>query len=103
MQENKIIRESYWCEGTSFLIKKWDRICLQRKHMHNKAANTYDLKNKFLSIGRSKGFISKSTISDNLAMDTNILDKFINRVLNYKNYLTIILVFIILGILLYLL
>ena len=50
MQENKIIRESYWCEGTSFLIKKWDRICLQRKHMHNKAANTYDLKNKFLSI-----------------------------------------------------
>jgi len=47
MQENKIIRESYWCEGTSFLIKKWDRICLQRKHMHNKAANTYDLKNNF--------------------------------------------------------
>ena len=50
MQENKIIRENYWCEDTSFLIKKWDRICLQRKHMHNKAANTYDLKNKLLSI-----------------------------------------------------
>ena len=50
MQENKIIRANDWCEDTSFLIKKWDRICLQRKHMHNKAANTYDLKNKFLSI-----------------------------------------------------
>ena len=41
MQENKIIRANDWCEDTSFLIKKWDRICLQRKHMHNKAANTY--------------------------------------------------------------
>ena len=50
MQENKILRTDNWCEDTSFLIKKWDRICLQRKHMHNKAANTYDLKNKFLSI-----------------------------------------------------
>jgi len=58
-------------------------------------------KNKFLSIGRNKGFISKSKISDNLAMDTNILDKFINKVLNYKNYLMIIVIVIILGLSLY--
>ena len=58
-------------------------------------------KNKFLSIGRNKGFISKSKISDSLAMDTNILDKFINRVSNYKNYLMIILIVIILGLSLY--
>jgi len=50
MVENKIIRENNWCEETSFLIKKWDRICFQRKHMHNRAANSYDLKNKLLSI-----------------------------------------------------
>ena len=53
-------------------------------------------KNKFLSIGRNKGFISKSKISDSLAMDTNILNKFINKVSNYKNYLIVILIFIIL-------
>ena len=58
-------------------------------------------KNKFLSIGRNKGFISKSKISDSLAMDTSILDKFINKVSNYKNYLMIILIFIILGLSLY--
>ena len=54
-------------------------------------------KNKFLSIGRNKGFISKSKISDSLAMDTNILDKFINNLSNYKNYLIIIIIVVILG------
>ena len=42
--------ENDWCEDTSFLIKKWDRICLKRKHMHNRAANSFGWKNKLLSI-----------------------------------------------------
>ena len=58
-------------------------------------------KNKFLSIGRSKGFISKSKISDKLVMDTNILDNFINKFLNYKNYIIIILIALILATLFY--
>jgi len=58
-------------------------------------------KNKFLSIGRNKGFISKSKISDSLAMDTSVLDKFINKAINYKNYLMIIVIVIILGLSLY--
>jgi len=58
-------------------------------------------KNKFLSIGRNKGFISKSKIFDSLAMDTSVLDKFINKAINYKNYLMIIVIVIILGLSLY--
>jgi len=58
-------------------------------------------KNKFLSIGRSKGFISKSKISENLAMDTNFLDKFINKLLNNRNYLIVILLAITLGVIFY--
>jgi hypothetical protein len=50
MDQNKIIMENDWCEDTSFLIKKWDRICLKRKHMHNRAANSFGWKNKLLSI-----------------------------------------------------
>ena len=45
-----MIMENDWCEDTSFLIKKWDRVCLKRKHMHNKAANSFGWKNKLLSI-----------------------------------------------------
>ncbi len=58
-------------------------------------------KNKFLSIGRNKGFISKSKIFDSLAMDTSVIDKFINKAINYKNYLMIIVIVIILGLSLY--
>ncbi len=46
-------------------------------------------KNRFLSIGRSKGFASDSDLSDNLSMKTNVLDKFFNIYLNKKNYLII--------------
>ena len=46
-------------------------------------------KNRFLSIGRSKGFASDADLSDNLSMKTNILDKFLNIYSNRKNYLII--------------
>tara|TARA_B100000579_G_scaffold75938_1_gene58715 strand:- start:584 stop:1690 length:1107 start_codon:yes stop_codon:yes gene_type:complete len=44
-------------------------------------------KNKFLSIGRSKGFITGSTSSDNLYMKSNIIDKFFNKFKYFKKYL----------------
>ena len=43
-------------------------------------------KNKFLSIGRNKGFTSTSKISDNLSMKTNFIDKYINWFSSYKNF-----------------
>ncbi len=58
-------------------------------------------KNKFLSIGRSKGFISKSELSDKLSMKTSYFDKLINNFSKYKNYLLISLVILILAITLY--
>mgnify|MGYP001322318084 CR=1 FL=1 len=46
-------------------------------------------KNRFLSIGRSKGFSRDADLSDNLSMKTNILHKFLNIYSNRKNYLII--------------
>ena len=43
-------------------------------------------KNKFLSIGRNKGFIKQSQSSDNLLMKTNFIDKFINNFSYNKKY-----------------
>tara|TARA_Y100000590_G_C15619698_1_gene977085 strand:+ start:86 stop:1192 length:1107 start_codon:yes stop_codon:yes gene_type:complete len=56
-------------------------------------------KNKFLSIGRSKGFISAENLPDSLLMKTNILDKFKNNFFNYKNYFFYFLIIAILIIL----
>ena len=54
-----------------------DEILLQRK-------------NKFLSIGRNKGFISYSGFSDNLSMQESLLHKVKNK-LNYnKKYILIL-------------
>ena len=44
-------------------------------------------KNKFLSIGRNKGFTSDSSLSENLSMKENIIDRF---KLNFKKNLKII-------------
>ena len=46
-------------------------------------------KNKFLSIGRNRGFTSNSNLSDNLSMKTNAIDKFINKFLNNKIYFSL--------------
>ena len=46
-------------------------------------------KNKFLSIGRNKGFANKSNDLENLSMKQSFIDKLINRVKNYKIILLI--------------
>jgi len=74
-----------------FINMNKDEILLQRK-------------NKFLSIGRNKGFTSSEKLSDNLSMKTNLLDKFINKFTTNKNYFIIYIVIVILiffGLLLY--
>ena len=74
-----------------FINMNKDEILLQRK-------------NKFLSIGRNKGFASSEKLSDNLSMKTNLLDKFINKFTTNKNYFIIYIVIVILiffGLLLY--
>jgi len=74
-----------------FINMNKDEILLQRK-------------NKFLSIGRNKGFTSSEKLSDNLSMKTNLLDKFINKFTINKNYFIIYIVIVILiffGLLLY--
>ena len=58
-------------------------------------------KNKFLSIGRNKGFASTAKLSDNLSMKTNFVDKYMNWFSSYKKYILISLVVIILGIFLF--
>ena len=44
-------------------------------------------KNKFLSIGRSKGFVSNTNISDNLVMKMTSIEKVKNYIKKYKNYI----------------
>jgi len=53
-------------------------------------------KNKFLSIGRNKGFSSASKISDNLTMSPSFVDKITNKFRDNKNYFLILIVAIIL-------
>ncbi len=60
-------------------------------------------KNKFLSIGRNRGFISNSEPSESLSMKTNLIDKFVNIFSKYKNYILIIVITLIISIFLYLL
>ncbi len=58
-------------------------------------------KNKFLSIGRSQGLATSSKASDNLSMKTNIIDKFINNFVYYKNYSIYLLILVIFAIILF--
>ena len=53
-------------------------------------------KNKFLSIGRSKGFVSKTNISDNLVMKMPLIEKVKNYINKNKNniFFTMIVVLI---------
>ncbi len=57
-------------------------------------------KNKFLSIGRSKGFMSKADDDQNLLMKENFLQKIILHIKNFK-YQILFIFFIILGIIIY--
>ena len=50
-QQNIIIQhDNDWSEGSVGLLHKWERICNHRKKAHYVAANSYDWKNKLLSI-----------------------------------------------------
>ena len=55
-------------------------------------------KNKFLSIGRSKGFISKNEITDKLSMQTNFFNKFVKNFSKYKIHTLIFLIILTLTI-----
>jgi acetyl-CoA carboxylase carboxyl transferase subunit alpha len=60
-------------------------------------------KNKFLSIGRNKGFTIQSNLSENLSMKQNVFDKFrLKLKKNNKNvfFIILFLVLIIVGIIL---
>ena len=58
-------------------------------------------KNKFLSIGRNKGFTSKTNILDNLSMKQSLLDKLKNKIKADKKILLIPLLIILGVIILY--
>ena len=55
-------------------------------------------KNKFLSIGRAKGFTSHSRVSENLSMKISMLDNIKTNILKNKKYLLILLAIIFLAI-----
>ena len=82
------VRNSLRSNLGMFLNMNSEEILLQRK-------------NKFLSIGRNKGFISDTQTSDNLTMETSLIEKIKSFYRNKKNYFLIItlLIFIILSIL----
>ena len=56
-------------------------------------------KNKFLSIGRSKGFVSNKNNSDNLIMEMNYLEKVKNIISKNKNkfYFALLLLLLIIA------
>ena len=84
------VRQSIKVNLESFINMDRDEILLQRK-------------NKFLSIGRGRGFVSKSNLKDKLSMKSGFIDKIINNFLKYKNYFLISAIIVILIISVYLL
>tara|TARA_B100001250_G_scaffold79116_1_gene64985 strand:+ start:1584 stop:2687 length:1104 start_codon:yes stop_codon:yes gene_type:complete len=54
-------------------------------------------KNKFLSVGRNKGFTTKSNDSENLLIKENIIDKFISKLKSNKKfiYFSILVIFLV--------
>ena len=84
------VRQSVKVNLESFINMDRDEILLQRK-------------NKFLSIGRGRGFVSKSNLKDKLSMKSGLIDKIINNFLKYKNYFLIFATIVVLIISVYLL
>ena len=84
------VRQSIKVNLESFINMDRDEILLQRK-------------NKFLSIGRGRGFVSKSNLKDKLSMKSGLIDKIINNFLKYKNYFLIFATIVVLIISVYLL
>ena len=84
------VRQSIKVNLESFINMDRDEILLQRK-------------NKFLSIGRGRGFVSKSNLKDKLSMKSGFIDKILNNFLKYKNYFLIFATIVVLIISVYLL
>ena len=59
-------------------------------------------KNKFLSIGRSKGFVSETKTDDSLHMKQNFLDVLKIKIVKNKNQLSILAIALILIVFIYL-
>ena len=59
-------------------------------------------KDKFLSIGRNKGFTSYSVFSDNLSMKLSLLNKIKNKLDNNKKYILFLIGFFVLALVIYL-
>ena len=59
-------------------------------------------KDKFLSIGRSKGFTSYSVFSDNLSMKSSLLNKIKNKLDNNKKYVLLLIGIFVLALAIYL-
>ena len=68
---------------------------LTREEVYNKR------KEKFLSIGRTKGFIESSSTKESLSLQTSLLNDLLSKFKKYKNYFTVggVLIVVILGIL----
>ena len=68
---------------------------LTREEVYNKR------KEKFLSIGRAKGFVTSSSIQESLSLQTSLLNDLLNKFKKYKNYIITggVLIVVILGIL----
>ena len=77
------VRQSIKVNLESFINMDRDEILLQRK-------------NKFLSIGRGRGFVSKSNLKDKLSMKSGFIEKITNNFLKYKNYFLISAIIVIL-------
>ncbi len=74
---------------------------LEQFSQMNKEEILLHRKNKFLSIGRSKGFISTSHQSESLSMKTSIINKLIIIFSKYKNHLFVFITILILLTFLY--
>ena len=72
-----------------------DFTSLTREEIYNKR------KEKFLSIGRTKGFVTSSSTEESLSLQTSLLNNLLNNFKKYKNYVIVggVLFFVILGIL----
>ena len=68
---------------------------LTREEVYNKR------KEKFLSIGRAKGFVTSSSTQESLSLQTSLLNDLLNKFKKYKNYVIAggVLIVVILGIL----
>ena len=93
LEDNKLIGHNTDIEGFERSINDFNS--LTREEVYNKR------KEKFLSIGRTKGFVLSSSTQESLSLQTNLLNDLLNKFKKYKNYVIAggVLIVVILGIL----